>query len=137
MIYSLLADAVLVVHALFVAFVVLMLPCIAAGGLFGWRWVRTYWLRVAHLAAIGFVTLQTWAGVICPLTTLEMWLAQRGQRATYTGSFIQHWLQQILYWDFPAWVFIAAYSGFALLVITAWYGVPPERTSKRNTPATK
>jgi hypothetical protein len=137
MIFSLLADAVLFFHALFVAFVVLMLPCIAAGGLLGWRWVRTYWLRVTHLAAIGVVTLQAWAGVICPLTTLEMWLAQRGQRATYSGSFIQHWLQQILYWDLPAWVFIAAYSGFALLVIAAWYCVPPAPTSKRNTPATE
>lgn len=125
--FSVLAGVVLFVHALFVAFVVLMLPCILLGGALGWRWVRRFWLRVAHLAAIGLVTVQAWAGAICPLTTLEMWLAERGQQATYTGSFIQHWLQRLLYWDLPPWVFIAAYSGFALLVIAAWYTVPPRR----------
>jgi hypothetical protein len=135
MMFTLLANTVLVIHAAFVAFVVLMLPCIAAGGVFGWRWVRRFWLRVAHLAAIGLVTLQAWAGAICPLTTLEMWLAKQGQQATYSGSFVQHWLQQLLYWDLPAWVFIAAYSGFALLVIAAWYCVPPARTGQRGPPA--
>lgn len=133
MIFAILADAVLVVHALFVAFVVLMLPAVLLGGALGWRWVRRFWLRVAHLAAIGLVTLQAWAGAICPLTTLEMWLAQQGQQATYSGSFIQHWLQRLLYFEFPAWVFIAAYSGFALLVIATWYFVPPARSQKRDT----
>lgn len=130
MMFALLADIVLLIHALFVAFVVLLLPCILAGGALGWRWVRRFWLRVGHLAAIGLVTLQAWAGVICPLTTLEMWLAERAQRATYSGSFIQYWLQQLLYWNLPAWVFIAAYSAFALLVIAAWYWVPPARAGK-------
>jgi len=133
MMYSLLADAVLVLHAAFVAFVVLMLPCVAAGGILGWRWVRLFWLRVAHLAAIGLVTVQSWAGMICPLTTLEMWLAERGQRATYAGSFIQHWLQRLLYWDLPGWVFIAAYSAFALLVIAAWHLVPPAARARGRT----
>jgi hypothetical protein len=134
MMFSLFADAVLVIHAAFVAFVVLLLPGIFLGGLLGWRWVRWLWLRVSHLVAIGIVTVQAWAGVICPLTTLEMWLAERGQRATYSGSFIQHWLQQLLYWDLPGWVFVATYTGFALLVIAAWYCVPPTRTGKRGTP---
>jgi hypothetical protein len=134
MVFSLLADAVLIIHAAFVAFVVLLLPGILLGGLWGWRWVRLMWLRVGHLAAIGLVTIQAWAGAICPLTTLEMWLAERGQRATYSGSFIQHWLQRLLYWDLPGWVFIAAYSGFALLVVAAWYCVPPTRAGKRGGP---
>lgn len=135
MIFSLLADAVLIIHAAFVCFVVFMLPCIAAGGALGWGWVRHYRLRVAHLAAIALVTVQTWVGAVCPLTTLEMWLAEQGQQATYSGSFVQHWLQRLLYWDLPAWVFIAAYSAFALLVIAAWYGVPPTRARKRGATA--
>ena len=127
MAYSLLATIVLVLHVAFVAFVVLTLPCIFVGKLLGWQWVRWYWLRVLHLAAICFVALQAWAGVICPLTTLEMWLRQQGEQATYQESFIAHWLQALLYWDFPAWVFIVVYSLFAMLVAASWFLVPVQR----------
>ena len=65
------ADAILTLHALFVAFVVLGLCCILVGGYRGWSWVRDRWFRLAHLAAIGVVVLQSWVGVICPLTRWE------------------------------------------------------------------
>ena len=123
--YSLLADSVLVIHALFVAFVVLGVPCIFIGKALNWRWVRFFWLRVAHLAAICVVTAQAWAGVICPLTTLEMWLRRQGNLDVYAGSFIEHWLEEILYWNLPPWVFVVVYSTFALLVVATWYFVPP------------
>ncbi len=58
------ADAILVLHTLFVAFVVLGLVCIVVGGILGWRWVRNRWFRYAHLAAIGVVVLQSWLGAL-------------------------------------------------------------------------
>lgn len=122
-----LADAVLFLHTAIVGFVVLGVPCIYIGKLLAWRWVRNYWLRVTHLLSIGIVTAQSWAGVICPLTTLEMWLREQGGMTGYTGSFIEHWLQTLLYWDLPAWVFIVVYSLFALLVVATWLVVPPTR----------
>ncbi len=125
--YSTLANIVLIAHAAFVAFVVLMVPCIYFGRALNWSWVHSYWLRVAHLAGIGLVVAQTWIGMLCPLTTLEMWLREQSDLATYTGSFIEHWLQELLYWNFPAWVFIVLYTGFALLVIATWYAVPPRQ----------
>ena len=67
-----LADIVLVTHVLFVAFVVVGLLLTVCGGHLGWAWIRNIWFRGAHLAAIGFVVLQTWLGMVCPLTTLEM-----------------------------------------------------------------
>ena len=72
--YQLLADLVLIAHAAFAAFVVLALPLILIGGYCGWGWVRNLWFRLVHLAGIGVVVAQAWAGVVCPLTTLEMWL---------------------------------------------------------------
>jgi len=50
--FRLLADAVLALHAAFVAFVVLGLVAILVGGALGWRWVRGPRFRALHLAAI-------------------------------------------------------------------------------------
>ena len=125
-----LANAVLLIHAAFVGFVVLTVPLIYLGKALNWQWVRVYWFRIAHLAGICIVAAQAWAGVLCPLTTLEMWLRRKGRLATYDESFIEHWLQQLIYWDFPAWVFVVVYSLFALLVVATWYVVPP--TKRKN-----
>ena len=71
------------------------------GGHLGWAWIRNIWFRGAHLAAIGFVVLQTWLGMVCPLTTLEMRLRIQVGQPAYEGSFIEYWLHRILYFDLP------------------------------------
>ena len=86
--YLLAADAILALHVLFVLFVISGLLLIFAGKFAGWSWVRNRVFRIAHLATIGIVVLQSWFGVICPLTTLEMWLRARAGGTTYAGSFI-------------------------------------------------
>ena len=123
--YLVAADAVLLLHVLFVVFVVVRLVLILAGKLMSWNWVRNWWFRVIHLAAIGIVVLQSWLGVICPLTTLEMYLRGRAGDATYTGSFVSHWLESILYYRAPAWVFAVAYTAFAIVVVMSWIWVRP------------
>ena len=123
--YALLADGVLALHVAIVAFVVGGLVLIIAGNLRGWRWVNSWWFRIAHLLAIGIVAAQAWLGVACPLTTLEMWLRAQGQLPTYSGDFIGHWLQALLYFRAPAWVFTLAYSSFGLCVALAWWRFPP------------
>lgn len=122
--YALLADAVLVLHAAFVVFVVLGLALIYAGAR-RWQWVRNPWFRAAHLAAIGIVMAQSWIGMICPLTTLEQALRTWAGESTYTGGFIAHWLERLLYWQVPDWVFTMAYTLFAALVIASWLVVRP------------
>ncbi len=129
--YLLGADILLFTHVLFVAFVVFGLVLILIGKPMRWGWVRNPWFRVAHLAAIGVVTLQAWLGVICPLTTWEMALRKRAGDATYTGEFVAHWLEQILYYRAPPWVFVACYTAFAALVIVSWLWVRP-RSFRRN-----
>jgi hypothetical protein len=121
------ADAVLLLHVLFVIFVITGLVAVLVGRIAGWPWVRNWWFRILHLAAIGVVVLQAWLGRICPLTILEMWLREQAGDATYAGSFVSHWLESILYYRAPAWVFIAAYTAFAALVVLAWLWVRPNR----------
>lgn len=127
--YAYAADAMLVIHVLFVAFVVLGLILIFVGRLLAWQWVRNLWFRIAHLAGIGIVVLQAWVGVVCPLTIWEMQLREKAGEYIYQGSFIAHWLNELLYYQAPAWVFIVCYTIFGALVVLSWFLVPPRRSS--------
>lgn len=129
--YRLLADAVLVVHFAIVAFVVGGLVMIIAGNLLNWSWVNRLWFRAMHLAAIGIVILQSWAGIDCPLTTLEVWLRGKAGMASYSETFIEHWLAAWMFYEAPWWTFVAAYSAFGLLVAMAWWRFPPRRMMPR------
>jgi len=119
------ADAVLVAHVCFVLFIIVGLVVVCVGGALDWRFVRNPIFRLLHLAAIVVVTLQSWLGVVCPLTTLENHLRRTAGEIGYQGTFISHWLQTMLYYEAPAWVFVACYSVFGLLVIASWFFVQP------------
>jgi hypothetical protein len=130
--YQLLADLVLVLHVAVVLFVMSGLAVVIAGNTWWrWRWVNAPVFRLAHLAAIGVVVVGSWIGAVCPLTTLEMALRLRAGSGAYEGSFIQHWLQRLLYYEAPAWVFALAYSVFGLLVALAWWYFPPTFRRRR------
>jgi hypothetical protein len=85
--YRLLADAVLVLHLCFIAFVVL-------GGVFALRWPRIAWL---HLPAVAWGAWIEFSGSICPLTPLEIALRARGGETTYSGGFIEHYVTALIY----------------------------------------
>ena len=119
--YLLAADVILFTHVLFVAFVIVGLLLIITGKLFSWSWVRKPWFRLAHLIAIGVVVLQSWLGVICPLTSWEMALRGRAGDSVYSGTFISHWLEAILYYHASEWVFIICYTVFGSLVLASWF----------------
>ena len=125
--YQIAADGLLVIHAALVAFVILGLIATFVGYFLGWQWVRNLWFRLVHLVVIAIVVAQAWLGVICPLTTWEMALRRKAGEAGYEGSFIEHWLQALLYYSAPEWVFILAYSLFGGLVVLSWFIVRPRR----------
>ncbi len=130
--YQLLADAVLVLHFLVVLFVIGGLGFIVTGNLCTWHWVNNLWFRFAHLLAVAVVMLQAWLGALCPLTDLEMWLRSQAQAPTYSGSFIEHWLQTLLYFNAPSWVFTLAYTLFGILVLFVWWYFPPRLRKIKN-----
>ena len=128
--YLIAADAILFTHTLFVGFIVFGLVFIFVGKLRSWAWVRNPWFRYAHLVAIGVVVLQSWLGAICPLTTWEMALRENAGEAVYSGAFVAHWLESILYYRAPEWFFVVCYTVFGVLVAASWYWVRPRRFVK-------
>ena len=128
--YRVLADVVLLVHASFVVFVIVGLVLVLVGGPRGWEWVRDPWFRLAHALAIGIVVAQAWLGVLCPLTLLENALRSRAGEGLYGGSFIAYWVRAALYYDAPVWVFVSAYTLFGLAVVASWVAIRP-RAFKR------
>jgi len=87
MAYRLLADAVVLFHTAFVAFVVL-------GGFLAWRWSRIAWLHVPCAVWGAVIEYRGW---ICPLTPLENDLRRRAGLAGYAGGFVEHYVLPVLY----------------------------------------
>jgi len=129
--YLLLADLTLLLHFAFVLFVVIGQGLVMVGNLVHWRWVNLIWLRALHLASIALVASSSWLGVRCPLTTLEGWLRMRGGGPVYGDSFVAHWVQRLLYYQAPDWLFTLLYTLLALLVAWSWWRYPPRRRSSR------
>lgn len=123
--FSILADIVLALHVALVVFVVGGLVLVLIGNLRRWGWVNGLAFRLAHLVAIAVVVAESWFGIVCPLTSIEMWLRARAGTAHYSGGFIEHWLQRLLYYDAPPWVFVLAYTLFGLAVALVWWYFPP------------
>jgi hypothetical protein len=87
MIYRLFADFVVIIHAVFVLFVVF-------GGFLPRRWPKIVY---AHVPAAVWGVMIEFAGWVCPLTPLENSLRARGGQARYEGDFIEHYILPVLY----------------------------------------
>ncbi|MBE9560424.1 MAG: DUF2784 domain-containing protein [Proteobacteria bacterium] len=124
-VFLLAADVILLLHVLFVIFVVLGMVLVFIGNIRSWSWVLNPWFRLTHLAAIAVVVVQSWLGLICPLTTIEMTLRSRAGDNVYSDSFIAHWLESILYYQLQPWVFVVCYTAFAAVVVASWFWVRP------------
>ena len=85
--YRLAADAVLLLHAGFIVFVLL-------GAAFALRW---RWWPLVHLPAAGWGVWVSASGAICPLTPLENSLRHAAGQAGYQGGFIDHYLLALIY----------------------------------------
>jgi len=125
--YRLAADAVLVIHVGFVAFVILGLVLTVIGILARWQWIRNFWFRSLHLAAILLVVVQSLLGVMCPLTIWENELRQLAGQTAYRGDFIATWLHDLLFIDAEPWVFTLCYTLFGLAVLATFLLAPPRR----------
>jgi hypothetical protein len=122
-----LAGAVVVVHFLIVLFVVAGVPLIYLGVALRWTWVRSRHWRVLHLGAILVIAAESLLGIVCPLTVWEDTL--RGQQTA--AGFIERWIDRLLFYEAPAWVFTMAYVAFAALVLLTWAAVPPSRDARK------
>jgi len=124
-IYAYLADLVVAIHLAYVLTVLVGLVLILIGWLAKWRWIRHFWLRLIHLLMIAVVAFQAWIGVICPLTHLENYLRKLAGQSGYSGTFIGHLLESLLYYEAHPWVFVFAYTLVAVLILSTLILVPP------------
>src|SRR5687768_15172060 len=85
--YRWLADLTVVLHGVFILFVVF-------GALLAFRWPRLLWIHV--LAAVWGILIE-WRGWLCPLTIFEVWLRERGGADAYDTGFIEHYLTPLIY----------------------------------------
>ncbi|MGV0990978.1 MAG: DUF2784 domain-containing protein [Mycobacterium sp.] len=116
-----LADAVLLTHAAFVAWVVF-------GVLAVWRWPR---LAALHLPALAWAIWIEVSGRICPLTPLEVSLRREAGESGYAGGFLDHYVGGILY---PAGLTREAQwmaAGALVAVNVVVYGLLMRRAARR------
>ena len=85
--YAAAADVVVVIHLLFIGFVV-------AGAFLTWRWP---WIIWPHLPAVGYAALVEFVGFTCPLTLLENDLRQLAGEAGYHGGFVSRYVIKLIY----------------------------------------
>jgi len=97
MLYKALADGVVVVHFLWILFLIF-------GGFWG---RRQRWVRLVHIPALVFAFLLELFRWYCPLTHLEVWLRRKHDPAlAYAGSFIAHYLERLIYLEVDRWVIV-------------------------------
>jgi hypothetical protein len=124
-----LAEAVLAAHLVIILFNLFGLVAVPLGALRNWRFVRIPWWRVLHVLLLAAVAAQAALGRACILTLWQYRLAGDAARPT---PLIVGWVDRLLYWPLPLWVFALLYAlvfGYALALL--WL-VPPRRRSLPN-----
>ncbi|NUR84441.1 MAG: DUF2784 domain-containing protein [Nonomuraea sp.] len=110
MTYRLLAEAVMVVHFLVLAYLVL-------GGFVAWRWRRTV---LAHVAVVVWALVSLVFHVECPLTVLEDWArVHAGMPGLPPSGFIDHYIEGVLY---PEEYTNLVQLGVAVIVLFSYVG---------------
>ena len=117
-----LGQAVLAAHLAVIAFNVFGLVAIPLGAARGWAWVRVRWWRVLHLASLAVVALQAALGRACFLTLWQDDLTGGG----HADPLIMRWVNGLIYWPLPIWVFTAAYLAVFAYVLALWWWVRPQ-----------
>lgn len=120
------ADFVLAIHVVVIAFNVLGLAVIPLGLWRGWRWTRVLWWRALHVASWAVVALQAILGRACFLTLWQDQLAGAGPEP----PLIARWVNGLIYWPLPIWVFSAIYLVLFAAVLAFW-AWPPTRPVRR------
>ena len=124
MLWLVTADLVTTIHAAYAAFVIFGLAAIMIGWAARWNWVRNFYFRIVHLAMILLVCCESLIGATCPLTVLENVLRAKGGQSGYARDFIGYWLDSLLFYDAPHWMFTTIYLTFGACVLLAFWLVP-------------
>ena len=125
MYYSFLADVIVAIHLVYACFVLLGFLAIVIGIPCGWIWVKNFRFRIIHLVCTIIVPLESLIKITCPLTTLENLFLRASGADGYNRSFIGNFINEILFYEAPEWVFIIIYVALATLVVLYFILYPP------------
>ncbi len=128
--YRLLADLTVFTHLAYVLFVLLGAAAIFVGRLRGWSWIRNFYFRAAHLAAIGFVAVEGAFHIQCPLTALEDFLRIKAGETITQGTFIGRLAHELVFLDVPQKTMDVVYVFFGLFVLLTIFLIPPRWPKK-------
>jgi hypothetical protein len=117
------ATLILALHFAIILFNVAGCVLIPLGAWRGWRWVRAFWWRLAHLVSLAVVALQALWGRASVQTKWQG--HQSGHRAPQ--PLIAGWINHLIYWPLPLWVFALAYVAVFAYVLALWAWVRPRR----------
>ncbi|MDE2054933.1 MAG: DUF2784 family protein [Xanthomonadaceae bacterium] len=115
------AVSVLALHLAIIAFNVVGCVLVPIGAWRRWHWVREFRFRLAHLLSLAAVAAQALLGRACFLTT---WQADVSG-TSHVQPLIAGWINRLIYWPLPLWVFAAAYLAVFVYVIALWVFVRP------------
>jgi uncharacterized membrane protein YhhN len=119
------ADLVVLLHFLFVLFVVL-------GGILVLRWPK---LAYVHLPVALYGGLIEFLGWVCPLTPLEKRLRESAGLQGYEGGFVEHYILPVMY---PAGLTRGvqlALGALVILINLAIYALVVRQRSSRSSSA--
>jgi uncharacterized protein DUF2784 len=128
-IYGFLADLIVIIHFLYVAYVVVGQLAIFAGVLLKWQWIRNPWFRWTHLVMICIVAVESIFDFRCPLTDWQVDLEKLAGRQGSARPFVAQLFENLLFCnvDVDHWAFKVGYISFAVLVIACLWLAPPRR----------
>lgn len=115
------ALSILILHLAIITFNVAGCVLIPVGAWCRWHWVRNFWFRIAHFACLAVVAVQAVLGRACFLTVWQSDLSG----AAATQPLIAGWLERVIYWSLPLWVFEIAYVVVFAYVVALWVFVRP------------
>ncbi len=123
------ALSLLALHLAIIAFNVAGCVLIPLGAWRCWRWVREFWFRLAHLLSLAVVATQALLGRACFLTVWQGDLSG----ASHVQPLIAGWINRLIYWPLPLWVFAIAYIVVFVYLVALWALVRPRmpRRSRR------
>lgn len=115
------ALSILTLHLAIIVFNVAGCILVPIGAWRGWRWVQRFWWRLAHLLSLAVVALQALLGRACFLTIWQGDFAGTG----HVQPMIAGWIDHLIYWPLPLWVFAIAYVVVFVYVVALWVVVRP------------
>src|SRR5262249_26416576 len=110
---------ILGLHLGVIAFNIAGLIVIPLGAWLGWGFVRIFWLRLVHLGSLGVTAVQAVFGGDCFLTGWPSALSGEAPQPLIT-----RFVNSLIYWPLPIWVFTAAYVAVFLYTLALWWWVP-------------